>query len=266
MSVLGGILKLQLHCAQKPGIAIETVVHLLRNGAALDGGVDFDGAVELLDNLELLPVDIPYDRYEALRFLVGKIIQHCRPPWAVAIPYGRSQVVRLMTTDEEQCFVSAGLLAPQPASDALLWWDELARLMRALHDDQNAQTGREAEALSLEYERDRLRAAGRPDLEPVWVALDDNSLGYDIRSFEPDGSFRYLEVKGCRSNDLVIYITRNEWRIAQQIGTRYHFHVWNVTARELYDASVAQIALHIPTEHGRGRWQSVRLTILEPPS
>lgn len=61
--------------------------------------------------------------------------------------------------------------------------------------ERNGEVGRLGEEFALGYERWRL--ANRPDLadQIQQVSLEDDTLGYDIKSFEPDGSDRFVEVK-----------------------------------------------------------------------
>jgi len=65
-------------------------------------------------------------------------------------------------------------------------------------DAKNAMLGAAGELLALSYESDRLIAAGRSDLAAriVHVAVvEGDSAGYDIRSFNADGTDRHIEVK-----------------------------------------------------------------------
>ena len=64
---------------------------------------------------------------------------------------------------------------------------------------------------------------------------------------------------GCSTADLIIYITRNEWRQAQQLATRYRFYAWDLSGPHLFILTPDQIAPDIPAERGSGQWQSVRL-------
>jgi hypothetical protein len=75
----------------------------------------------------------------------------------------------------------------------------------ALHPDQDARNkelGLAGEHLVFDYERARLRSAGKPDLaeQVVHVSLaQGDGAGYDILSFEEDGTHRHLEVKTTRN-------------------------------------------------------------------
>jgi hypothetical protein len=63
---------------------------------------------------------------------------------------------------------------------------------------ENRRLGRLGEGMVVEAEIDRLRAAGRPDLAErvVWVARDlGDGAGYDVASFELDGTDRHIEIK-----------------------------------------------------------------------
>jgi hypothetical protein len=78
----------------------------------------------------------------------------------------------------------------------------LRRLARkydpAERDELNRSLGRAGEEMVVEFERQRLWRAGRDDLaaEVRWVSdLDGDHLGYDVRSFEPDGEERLIEIK-----------------------------------------------------------------------
>ena len=72
----------------------------------------------------------------------------------------------------------------------------------------------EAENYVRELEINRLTGGGRIDLAGLIerVATRDVSAGYDIRSFELDGSDRYIEVKSSTGTGIRFFLSRNEWR------------------------------------------------------
>jgi hypothetical protein len=80
-----------------------------------------------------------------------------------------------------------------------------------------------------------LRRAGRDDLADGvrWVAdLDGDGYGYDVRSFEPDGQERLLEIKTtCGHERTAFWLTRREIDVAaEQCGVyriRRVFHFRN---------------------------------------
>ena len=84
----------------------------------------------------------------------------------------------------------------------------------AERDARNRALGRAGEESVLAHERAVLVAAGRTDLaERIrWVSsVDGDGAGYDILSFDADGSDRLIEVKTTNGWERTpFYITRNE--------------------------------------------------------
>lgn len=74
--------------------------------------------------------------------------------------------------------------------------------------------GNRGELIVLALEKQRLTAAGRADLAGriVHVADRDDTAGYDVLSFNDDGTPRYIEVKSTTAPDLSpgFYLTANE--------------------------------------------------------
>jgi len=96
-------------------------------------------------------------------------------------------------------------------------------------DARNRQLGRMGEEWALEYEARRLHdVEKRPDLARriVWVSeTEGDGAGYDIRSFNPDESPRFIEVK---TTGLAKYfpfaVTANEVRVSEREAPRYHLY------------------------------------------
>ena len=90
----------------------------------------------------------------------------------------------------------------------------------AERDARNRDLGKAGETFVVAFERDRLRRAGRDDLadDVRWVAdLDGDGYGYDIRSFEPDGQERLLEIKTtCGHERTAFWLTRREIDVAAE--------------------------------------------------
>lgn len=88
--------------------------------------------------------------------------------------------------------------------------------------EDDAAIGLAGEKFALAYERWRLRE--RPELakDVVWVSEHDDTLGYDIRSFNLDGSSRLVEVKATLG-DLTtrFFISANEIRCAEENPDSY---------------------------------------------
>lgn len=124
-------------------------------------------------------------------------------------------------TDDER------ILVPPPAP-AVRGGKPLQPAMRRLmgkfdpaeRDQRNRRLGRAGEEFVLEFERGRLRRAGREDLarDVRWVSRDDgDGYGYDIRSFVPDGAERLLEVKTTYGSERTpFWLTKHEWEVAEE--------------------------------------------------
>jgi hypothetical protein len=94
------------------------------------------------------------------------------------------------------------------------------RFDAATRDARNRALGPAGEEAVLRHERATLRAAGRADLASaiVWTAEEQgDGAGYDIRSFEPDGRDRLIEVKTTAGWERTpFHITRNELAVADE--------------------------------------------------
>ncbi|MCK1733036.1 DUF3883 domain-containing protein [Bradyrhizobium sp. 138] len=105
----------------------------------------------------------------------------------------------------------------------------------AERDAKNRELGKAGEKFVVEFERDRLRRAGRDDLATNvrWVSdLDGDGYGYDVRSFEPDGEERLLEIKTtCGHERTAFWLTRREVDVAAERSDVYRirrvFHFRN---------------------------------------
>lgn len=89
------------------------------------------------------------------------------------------------------------------------------------------QIGDRGEAIVLEMEKRRLIAANRNDLakKVKHMANRDNNAGFDILSYDRDGSKRHIEVKATKGMSLErgFYITANEVEKASSL-TNYHIY------------------------------------------
>jgi Protein NO VEIN, C-terminal/Methylase-associated X1 len=99
---------------------------------------------------------------------------------------------------------------------------ELEDLLR-----QARMNGLLGEQIVLEDERRRLRAAHRSDLasQVEWVSQDDVGAGFDIASFETDGTPRIIEVKATSGTSKRFLISRNEWRTAERKRASYWIYL-----------------------------------------
>ena len=99
-------------------------------------------------------------------------------------------------------------------------------------DARNRQLGLAGEKLVLDYERNKLKRAGRPDLASLvkWASKEEgDGLGYDIASYFPDGRQQLIEVKTTDGYEWTrFYISPNELRVSQERRDEWRLcRVWD---------------------------------------
>ena len=95
-------------------------------------------------------------------------------------------------------------------------------------DAAQRRLGRLAESIALVSEQKRLGVLDRDDLANAVVSVSDRpALGYDIKSFERDGSDRHIEVKAARliKRRLTFFVTRNELSQSKALPNFYFYLV-----------------------------------------
>jgi hypothetical protein len=108
----------------------------------------------------------------------------------------------------------------------------IARIVRkfdpAIRDAVNRKLGAAGEEFVLKVEQDRLRAAGKDNLakKVAWVSKDiGDGLGYDIASYDEDGSQIHIEVKATKGAiDTPFFVTENERRVAATKGAAFRLY------------------------------------------
>ncbi|MFZ1338607.1 MAG: DUF3883 domain-containing protein [Paracoccaceae bacterium] len=78
------------------------------------------------------------------------------------------------------------------------------------------------EEFAMRYEKWRLKSVTELAAKVVHVALDDDGAGFDIYSFDPDGTERFVEVKSTMGKaESLFFVTEAELRKAKQVGEKY---------------------------------------------
>ncbi|CAE6485817.1 protein NO VEIN domain-containing protein [Candidatus Nitrosotenuis uzonensis] len=94
--------------------------------------------------------------------------------------------------------------------------------------------GDTGEALVQGHECMILKKRSREDLIPKVVILPNHlAMGYDIRSFEPDDTFKFIEVKTTISNSSLdfnrFHLTDNEFNAAKSYDEKYYVYRLMIT-------------------------------------
>lgn len=122
-------------------------------------------------------------------------------------------------------------------------------------DARNRDLGKAGERFVVEFERNRLRRAGRDDLANGvrWLSdLDGDGYGYDVKSFETSGEERWLEIKTtCGHERTAFWLTRREVDVAAERRDVYRirrvFHFRNRAQMFEMGAPLEQGLLMTPT-------------------
>ncbi len=263
MSAFDGLRSIRLHIRATGNPDVYLAVRLLRQISADSASLDYESAIDLNRLVSSnAPLDDPQAFYRSC--LLDVIVAH-KSGWARMITLGRNRLFSQLERDELQCFRSAGVAELFPDLAMVRWWDELAGQMRRLYDAQKMERAREAEWRTIEHETQRLAKLGIQQ-KPKWMAIEDNTAGYDVLSFDKGTAGpvnRLIEVKSTIASPLRFYLTRNEWEKARNAQMSYVFHVWNLSASppRLFEISAQDISSHIPTDRGSGRWSNVEIPI-----
>jgi len=98
----------------------------------------------------------------------------------------------------------------------------------ARQDQDNKMLGNAGELAVPQYEKNRLMKAGRKDLADMIVLVantEGDSAGYDIRSYEEDGTEIHIEVKTTNGGiNTPFFISRNELEYAKANSSRYRLY------------------------------------------
>jgi hypothetical protein len=244
-----------------PTYSDEQLVEVIRSVRADFYPNDYDAGLSL-EHLIPSELDGSSDN-DYFRAAIDGLIQMHQPLWTRLAPGGRDHVLRAVSTNGAQCFRNAGLLETPPSKVVSDWWDALAATVRNERDAKLLDRGREAERLSLEFEKKRLKDL-KIGLEPRWVSIEDNGAGYDILSFAPgatDPINKVIEVKSSTLTPPRIIVTRGEWEAALTYGEAYVFHVWGAGAQHPIEMNAAEVARHIPVDQGVGTWMKTEIVI-----
>jgi hypothetical protein len=130
---------------------------------------------------------------------------------------GKSDIPFKVDPPASRADIPRGIRAPRVVPSGRLAGDLEARLL-----------GEAGEEFVLNYERQRLTLAGRPDLaeQVVWASKTiGDGLGYDIRSFEASGDPLYIEVKTTgRDKATPFFISANEVVKSSSLGDGYRLY------------------------------------------
>ncbi len=192
------------------------------------------------------------------RQMLTDYVLKAAPIWSNRIPYGRREATIFMSKDEKACFADAGLLSDRLDSEIIDWWDTIANRIRAQGQQEKNDTGRIGEKNTIIYERNRTNS------EPIWMSVDSNLVGYDIKSRlskdNPDALLIEVKASTFTLSQAVFHVTSHEWGVALT-STAYVFHLWCLSGskRLLAVISPNDMQPYIPTNNWGGVWEIAKI-------
>lgn len=259
MSAVSALDRLLQLAAEYPGVDRSRLVAALREGPAADAALDYDTASQMLDAVPLDRVNLGGERTARLRGYLTALIAHASPTWRWLIPVGRRRLADHLEPEVFQVLVAAGLYG-EATPEVVRWWDAAASEARSLRDQTRGETGRIGERLTSRYERERLDAAGLQSLAVEIVGFEDNTLGFDVRSYSIGGTKprpKYIEVKATERTPPDFYMSRNEWKAAERLRDDFYIHLWHLPTEQLYEIPFEAMLSNIPLDQGSGEWDSL---------
>ncbi|MCA8021972.1 DUF3883 domain-containing protein [Burkholderia metallica] len=266
MPAFEGLRVLRIYLENKPCDTIEALVELINHIEPNALSYDLDAAIYLHN---VVPKNAPHNGVMFYRACIGSLLSTTLPEWAKLITLGRGRFIKRLDSEEyrdiRSLFRQAKLLEDPPSLDDIGWWDSIQACVRTQNDAEKLRRARQAEQLSIEYERNRI-ADLSIFLEPRWMAIEDNTVGYDVLSYNP-GEFgplnKLIEVKSTIASPLRFFLTRNEWEQARKFGNSYVFHIWDMQKNPpmLYEKSILQIEPHVPHDNKKGKWKTALIPV-----
>lgn len=266
MPAFEGLRVLRSYLAERPNDAPDAVVLIIRRVEAEAYSLDLESALFLHDKITK---NAPFEGVGFYRVCLAGVLLMELPEWARLMKLGRGRFIKRLKAPEyrdvKSLFRQARLLDEPPSDDDIAWWDEVQERVRSHQSLETMQRARFAEKLSLQYETSRLQKEGM-SIKPVWMAIEDNTVGYDVLSYTP-GEFgpinKLIEVKSTIASPLRFNVTRNEWKQASEFGEAFVFHIWDLRADPpaLYERTVAQVAPHIPDDNESGEWTNALIPV-----
>lgn len=272
MPAFEGLRMLRQYEADRPASAPDELVRLITKVEATATSLDLEAAVYLHQQVAK---GAPFQSVEFYRSCITAVILLDIPDWAKLVTLGRGIFIKRLGDEEfrdiRSVFREARLLDMPATLDDIAWWDDLQTHVRLQKDLEFNKRSREAELLSLERETAELSKLGIDKL-PIWMAIEDNTVGYDILSYLPSQfgtKNKLIEVKSTIANPPSFTLSKNEWEQARKFGDAFYFQIWVFVpgkAPVFFEKTVAEVAPHIPMNLGKGKWKNAIVPVKLAPA
>lgn len=262
LAAFEGLRVLRKYISDHPSKTLEEIRILILKTEADASSLDIISAIKLVD---VVDETASLEGILFYQHCIEHVILTVQPTWAKLMTLGRRRFVKKLNRDEASIFREAGLLGEPPDDETINWWDRITGKIRHEQDKKKLEQGRAAEKLTIEYELSALKAQGIQE-SPKWIAIEDNTAGYDVLSYSKNefGLInKMIEVKSSIASPLRFYLSRNEWDHAVIYGSSYLFYIWDMRANppNLFIKTIDEILPHIPADNEKGKWKNVEIPI-----
>lgn len=96
---------------------------------------------------------------------------------------------------------------------------------------ENSRVGDKGEQIVIAYEKERLKYCGDLAQKVVWMSQKSDAKGYDVLSYEKDGTERQIEVKSTTdkvSDKFKFILTENEREHAEALSNYWIYRVFDI--------------------------------------
>lgn len=261
-----GLRALRIQIERTPSEELATQIEIVKHTDANASAYDMEAATSLH---QIVPAAESYSSVRFYRTCISAVLKTELPIWARLVTLGRGKFIRRLKAEElrdvRSLFRQAKLLEDPAGQNASDWWDEIQLFVRHQQGAEKLRQGRQAELLTIEHEKSRLKKLGI-STEPKWMAIDDNTVGYDVLSYDLGDLGlvnRLIEVKSTIASPLRFIVSRNEWDKALKFGKSYVFHVWDMRQDPpiLHERTAEMVESHIPTDRGKGSWKDTYIPV-----
>ncbi|MDH5181212.1 MAG: DUF3883 domain-containing protein [Gammaproteobacteria bacterium] len=262
MPAFEGLRAIKKQQAIQEEIELDMLISIIKHLDPDYSSYDFEASIQLL---EIIDIETTTSDSTYYRNCIKSLILHSQPTWVRMMRLGRKKFTDKLERDQRSIFREANLLTDPPETSIIEWWDEICGIVRYESDRTFMDQARKAEQLTIQYEEKILNNKGISE-KPKWIAIDDNTAGYDVLSYDKNDYGlinKLIEVKSTIASPLRFYISRNEWNKACRSGDRYFFYIWDMKPVEprLHIKTAKEIEPHIPKDNEKGIWDRAIIPI-----
>ena len=274
LSVFEGLKLLIEYHERYPTFEIPKLISLIEKTKSYGVDINLEDAAYLRDSAYFKDMESKdtQDKNKFYRLCIKYFLINQRPKWERAMHSGRKRFIENTKKNSKNnfgVFRAAGLADDIPSPAIVTWWDDINGHIYSAQKKDNMEQGRNAERLSLECEVKRLVKLGI-NKTPEWPGFEDNFAGFDILSYTPTSfgpTNRMIEVKSTSADPPIFHVTRHEWEQARKSKSSYFFHIWDMKKAppKKHEKTVTEIERHIPSDHGKGKWQDIVIPLEAKP-